>query len=73
MVFYLYNLKNFREFTMAEIEHYVDPNNKKHSRFNEVKDIKLRLLSRFIQAEGKMEPIEITIGEAVEKVSLNVN
>ena len=53
---------------MAEIEHYVDPNNKKHSRFNEVKDIKLRLLSRFIQAEGKMEPVETTIGEAVEKV-----
>jgi glycyl-tRNA synthetase len=55
---------------MAEIEHYVDPNNKTHSRFNEVKDIKLRLLPRSIQSEGKTEPIEITIGEAIEKVSL---
>ena len=54
---------------MAEIEHYVDPNNKKHSRFNEVKDLKLSFLSREIQLEGKMDPIEITIGEAVEKVS----
>jgi glycyl-tRNA synthetase len=55
---------------MAEIEHYVDPNNKKHSRFDEVKDIKLRLLPRYIQAEGKTESIEITIGEAIKKVSL---
>ena len=55
---------------MAEIEHYVDPNNKAHSRFNEVKDIKLRLVPRFVQSEGKMDPIEMSIGEAVEKVSL---
>ena len=54
---------------MAEIEHYVDPNNKNHPRFNEVKDLKLRLLPQAIQAEGKLEPIEITIGEAVERVS----
>ncbi|CAB4385133.1 uncharacterized protein OCT59_005334 [Rhizophagus irregularis] len=56
-----------REFTMAEIEHYVDPNNKTHSRFNEVKDIKLRLVPRSVQSEGKMDPIEMAIGEAVEK------
>ena len=53
---------------MAEIEHFVDPNNKEHPRFNEVKDYKLRLLSRGTQAEGKTEPIEITVGEALEKV-----
>ncbi|RIA89440.1 hypothetical protein C1645_772495 [Glomus cerebriforme] len=60
-------LLRVREFTMAEVEHYVDPKNKNHSRFNEVKDLKLRLLSRGVQEGGKMEPIEITIGEAVEK------
>ncbi|CAG8776464.1 569_t:CDS:2, partial [Cetraspora pellucida] len=31
-------LLRVREFTMSEIEHYVDPNNKKHTRFDEVKD-----------------------------------
>ncbi|CAG8579894.1 16838_t:CDS:10, partial [Acaulospora colombiana] len=56
-----------REFTMAEIEHYVDPQNKDHLRFDEVKDVRLRLLSQNIQAEGKTEPIEISIAEAVEK------
>ncbi|CAG8460229.1 156_t:CDS:2 [Racocetra fulgida] len=52
---------------MSEIEHYVDPNNKKHIRFDEVKDVKLSLLPRHIQSEGKTIPIELTIGEAVEK------
>lgn len=28
-----------REFTMAEIEHFVNPEDKKHSRFNEVRDV----------------------------------
>ncbi|CAG8446133.1 12093_t:CDS:10 [Dentiscutata heterogama] len=60
-------LLRVREFTMAEIEHYVDPNNKKHARFDEVKDIKLSLLPRHIQSEGKTVPIELPIGEAVEK------
>ncbi|CAG8638717.1 23352_t:CDS:10, partial [Racocetra persica] len=60
-------LLRVREFTMSEIEHYVDPNNKKHIRFDEVKDIKLSLLPRHIQSEGKTIPIELTIGEAVEK------
>ncbi|CAG8442748.1 12311_t:CDS:10, partial [Acaulospora morrowiae] len=60
-------LLRVREFTMAEIEHYVDPQSKNHTRFDEVKDIKLRLLPQGVQAEGKTEPIEISIGEAVEK------
>ncbi|CAG8655128.1 3110_t:CDS:2, partial [Scutellospora calospora] len=60
-------LLRVREFTMAEIEHYVDPNNKKHDRFDEVKDVKLSLLPRYIQSEGKTVPIELPIGEAVEK------
>ena len=55
---------------MAEIEHFVDPLNKDHPRFDEVKDIKLRLLDRSIQSEGKTEPKELTIGKAVEEVKL---
>ncbi|CAJ0836239.1 17911_t:CDS:10, partial [Entrophospora sp. SA101] len=60
-------LLRVREFTMAEIEHYVDPDKKDHARFDEVKDIKLRLLPQSIQEEGKLEPVEMSIGEAVNK------
>ncbi|CAG8478924.1 2281_t:CDS:10 [Paraglomus brasilianum] len=60
-------LLRVREFVMAEIEHFVDPLNKDHPRFDEVKDIKLRLLDRSIQSEGKTEPKELTIGKAVEE------
>ena len=38
-------LLRVREFTMAEIEHFVDPENKKHHKFYKVRDIKLPLFS----------------------------
>ncbi|KAI9292319.1 glycyl-tRNA synthetase [Neoconidiobolus thromboides FSU 785] len=60
-------LLRVREFTMAEIEHFVDPEDKNHDRFDEVKDIKLRLLSAETQISGKTELTEVAIGEAVEK------
>ncbi|CAG8547522.1 2645_t:CDS:10 [Paraglomus occultum] len=60
-------LLRVREFVMAEIEHFVDPLSKDHPRFDEVKDIKLRLLDSSIQSEGKTEPKELTIGKAVEE------
>jgi hypothetical protein len=62
-------LLRVREFTMAEIEHFVDPESKKHARFDEIKDIKARLLPKDVQMQGRTEILEITIGEAVEKVS----
>ncbi|GAA6059405.1 hypothetical protein JCM10212_003637 [Sporobolomyces blumeae] len=58
-------LLRVREFTMAEIEHFVDPLDKDHERFDQVKDIKLRLLPKDVQAEGRTDISEITIGEAV--------
>ncbi|KAH8927434.1 glycyl-tRNA synthetase [Atractiella rhizophila] len=60
-----------REFVMAEIEHYVDPNKKDHPRFEEVKDIKLRLLPKETQSAGKTDLTEISIGEAVSKGIVN--
>ena len=39
-------LLRVREFTMAEIEHFVDPTNKKHHKFHTVKDVKLPLFSK---------------------------
>lgn len=48
----------------------MDPENKKHPRFDEVKDLKPRLLPKDVQMQGRTELLEITIGEAVEKVSM---
>ena len=59
-------LLRVREFLMAEIEHYVDPESgKKHPRFAEVKDTKMTLLNRNVQLEGSTKAEEVTIGEAV--------
>jgi len=61
-------LLRVREFLMAEIEHFVDPLDKKHPRFPQVADkVSLRFLPRAIQAEGKTTTVEKTIGEAVEE------
>jgi len=45
-------LLRVREFTMAEIEHYVDPLDKRHERFKEVRDIVLTLRDRQVQSAG---------------------
>lgn len=58
-------LLRVREFTMAEIEHYVDPLDKKHARFNEVKDIVLTLLPKGIQSEGRTDLTQMSVGDAV--------
>lgn len=54
-----------REFLMAEIEHYVDPEDKSHEKFEEVSHVKLNFLPRSVQQAGKTEFIKQTIGEAV--------
>ncbi|KZF19136.1 glycyl-tRNA synthetase [Xylona heveae TC161] len=60
-------LLRVREFLMAEIEHFVDPESgKKHSRFHEVKDVELRLLNRETQLSGRTEVETMPIGKAVE-------
>lgn len=59
-------LLRVREFLMAEIEHFVDPEGgKKHPRFEDVKDVKLTLLNRKTQLSGSTKPDILTIGEAV--------
>ncbi|KAB8349543.1 hypothetical protein FH972_023569 [Carpinus fangiana] len=60
-------LLRVREFLMAEIEHFVDPEGgKKHPRFEDVKHIKLSLLNRETQLSGKTDIETKSIGEAVE-------
>jgi len=53
-----------REFTMAEIEHFCDPNDKNHPKFETVKDISMLLYSACNQMDGKSAQ-HINIGHAV--------
>ncbi|KAH8109450.1 glycyl-tRNA synthetase [Phellopilus nigrolimitatus] len=59
-------LLRVREFTMAEIEHYVDPEDKVHERFDEVRDVSLALLDRHVQSSGRTEIKQMTVGAAVD-------
>ena len=58
-------LLRVREFLMAEIEHFLDPLDKSHPKFEEIKDIKLSFLPKEVQEAGSTEPVVKTIGEAV--------
>ncbi|CRK28129.1 hypothetical protein BN1708_004566 [Verticillium longisporum] len=59
-------LLRVREFLMAEIEHFVDPEGgKKHPKFPEVENVELALLARDVQLAGKTDIKHATIGEAV--------
>jgi glycyl-tRNA synthetase len=59
-------LLRVREFLMAEIEHFVDPEGgKKHPRFDEVKDVEMSLLNRNVQLSGSTQTERMTIGKAV--------
>lgn len=54
-----------REFTMAEIEHFCDPNDKKHHKFDIIKNTELMLYSACNQMDGKSAERH-TIGHAVQ-------
>lgn len=60
-----------REFTMAEIEHFCDPHDKSHRKFESVKNTTMLLYSACNQMDGKSAEYT-TIGEAV-KISLVAN
>lgn len=59
-------LLRVREFTMAEIEHYVDPQDKRHPRFQEAGDVRLQLLAKDVQERGETKLTSMTVREAVE-------
>ncbi|MDG6243437.1 MAG: glycine--tRNA ligase [Methanolobus sp.] len=54
-----------REFTQAEAEIFIDPNNKKHPNFHRFADNVLNLYSEQAQERGTAE--QMRLGEAVEK------
>ena len=60
-------LLRVREFTQAEIEHFVHPEHKEHPRFGEVKDVELSLFSRDAQLATVKRPFPMSAGDAVAK------
>lgn len=54
-----------REFTQAEAEIFIDPRDKTHPRFDEVKAIRMKFYSQEAQERGEED--EMSFGEAVEK------
>lgn len=53
---------------MAEIEHFCDPNEKSHPKFDSVKDTVMLLYSACNQMDGK-SAAPVKIGDAVKTVS----
>lgn len=65
-------LLRVREFLMAEVEHFVDPNAKNfHPKFASISFHTLPFLSREIQADGSEIPCIMRIDHAVEKGIVN--
>ena len=65
-------LLRVREFTMAEIEHFVHPEKKQHPRFSEVADcVFLKFLPAHVQEAGSDKCLEMSIGEAVKTGLVN--
>lgn len=61
-------LLRVREFTMAEIEHFIDPSQKSHEKFQDVANTKMVFYSANDQMQNQSAK-ELTIGEAVQNVS----
>uniref|UniRef100_A0A668RF95 Glycine--tRNA ligase n=1 Tax=Oreochromis aureus TaxID=47969 RepID=A0A668RF95_OREAU len=59
-----------REFTMAEIEHFVDPNEKVHPKFSNVADLEIMLFSSEAQTSGQSAQM-MRLGDAVEQGVIN--
>lgn len=57
-----------REFTMAEIEHFVDPSEKNHPKFQNVADLNILLYSAKAQVSGQSAHV-MRLGDAVQQVT----
>lgn len=60
-------LLRVREFTLAEIEHFVDPDDKTHPKFSDVANLEFLMFPRGDQVSGHSAR-RICLGEAVSKV-----
>jgi glycyl-tRNA synthetase len=57
-----------REFTLAEIEHFVDPEDKSHPKFSDVADLKFLMFPREQQLTGQSS-ITLKLGDSVSNVN----
>lgn len=60
-------LLRLREFTIMELELFFDPQEGQCPWFKEVSDESVKLITEEMEAEGFKEPLEVTLGEAVER------
>ncbi|EEE60922.1 hypothetical protein OsJ_14640 [Oryza sativa Japonica Group] len=63
-------LLRVREFTLAEIEHFVDPEDKSHPKFRDVSDLEFFMFPREQQLTGK-SAMKLNIGQAVSEGTVN--
>lgn len=63
-------LLRVREFTLAEIEHFVNPDDKSHPKFKDVADLQFLLYPREQQMQVE-EPVLAHLGDAVAKGVIN--
>lgn len=65
-------LLRVREFTQAEIEHFMNPSDKSHPKFSSIANIVASLFSRELQKSEKKEAKKMSFGDAVaEKLIAN--
>ncbi|KAI9840091.1 MAG: hypothetical protein M1819_000284 [Sarea resinae] len=65
-------LLRVREFLLAEVEHFVDPDGgKRHAKFGEIEWLELALLDRHTQLAGKTNLKTMTIGDAVRSGTID--
>jgi glycyl-tRNA synthetase len=62
-------LLRVREFTLAEIEHFVDPEDKSHPKFADVADLEFLMFPRELQLSGDSAKL-MKLGDAVSKVCI---
>lgn len=63
-------LLRVREFTLAEIEHFVDPEDKSHPKFNEVAKLEFLMFPREDQVSGQSAR-RLPLGQAVAQGTVN--
>ncbi|XP_044966381.1 glycine--tRNA ligase, mitochondrial 1-like [Hordeum vulgare subsp. vulgare] len=63
-------LLRVREFTLAEIEHFVDPEDKSHPKFSDVSDLEFLMFPREDQLTGG-SATRLQLGEAVSEGTVN--
>ncbi|XP_076942099.1 glycine--tRNA ligase, mitochondrial 1-like [Bidens hawaiensis] len=63
-------LLRVREFTLAEIEHFVDPDDKSHPKYSEVSKLEFLMFPRDEQMSGQSAK-KLCLGEAVSKGTVN--